>query len=1010
MDANSPASYAPTSPAQMSTGQQDAFTEELEDAMPAGTEGRVITPERNPARRRLRPLRPDPTEHMQDSSPDRETVPKSRRTKDDDGDWMNQIELTESVVNEINAVTNQVKEEKLKLDARMIMLMMKGADVTEVFSQPRIAAMASRMGLTPGRSLDLKTGWDFSKRSDRKKAIELVVSEKPWLVVGSPPCTVFSMLQNLNKHKYGGDSEWMEKFEARKAEAVEHMKFCIYLYRLQRAEGRYFLHEHPEGATSWDLEMIARLEKLDGVEKVTCDQCEYGLVTEVMGDTRPARKPTSFLTNSWCIASELDTRCSGNHLHYSLMEGRAKKAEEYPDKLCRAVCKGIIRQQEFDKTNLCTTLALTTVDLEAAMGRAGMPLHWIDRQHEDIENEQAMQTELLALRIKDGEMWATDDVSGSLLDAAKVIAAREKEMDYFRSMSVYDKVDRKMAAGYKLVRTKWIDINKGDHLEPNYRSRLVAMEFNEFADPSIFAATPPLEAMRYVISRAATVCGQEQRCVMTVDVSRAYFNAVATRDVFIEIPKEDRIAGDENKVGKLNLCLYGTRDAAFNWAQTVAKQLEEAGYTRGTAFPSVFVNDAVDVAVMVHGDDYLCSGPEHALIKLRKELEQAFEVKSAILGSKPHLEKECKILNRLVRITADGWEIEADPRHGEILIRELGLGQGKGLTTPGVDDGLDEDGPELQPEQQSRYRSLAARANYLALDRPDIQYAVKELCRAMSKPTETAWKKLMRVGKYILHRPRLVLKYNWQEQQGEILTYSDANWAGCTRSRKSTSGGMIFLGEHYIRSWSKTQSTIALSSAESEFYATLKGAQEALGMSAMFSEMGKKNMKIRVLVDASAALGVAQRQGLGKLRHLQTGALWIQEQEVKKRMHLVKVAGSDNLSDILTKNVTREILERHIAGMGAEFKDGRADKAIHLHLLQRRLRQAKAILNNVKNANMESHEEKKIDESVSDDMVDHLWITVVRAESMADEFLVGEVEEWEREVCRQEGRWPSDNS
>ena len=176
-----------------------------------------------------------------------------------------------------------------------------------------------------------------------------------------------------------------------------------------------------------------------------------------------------------------------------------------------------------------------------------------------------------------------------------------------------------MARGHKLIRTKWTDTNKGDHVNADYRSRLVAMEFNEYADPALFAATPTLEAMRYIIHRAATNRhGSKRHSVMTVDVSRAYFNAVSTRDVFIEIPKEDRAEGDENRVGTRRLCLYGTRDAAFNWSETVANQLKDCGYTRGKAFPAVYFNKKSDLAVMVHGDDYLCSGPEGELNKSRR--------------------------------------------------------------------------------------------------------------------------------------------------------------------------------------------------------------------------------------------------------------------------------------------------------------------------------------------------------------------------------------------------------
>ena len=89
-----------------------------------------------------------------------------------------------------------------------------------------------------------------------------------------------------------------------------------------------------------------------------------------------------------------------------------------------------------------------------------------------------------------GQPWATDDVSGAAHDVEKVMEGRLLEIAYFRKMCVYDKVDRSMAKGFKLVRTKWIDTNKGDYNNADYRSRLVAMEFNEYADPFLFAATP----------------------------------------------------------------------------------------------------------------------------------------------------------------------------------------------------------------------------------------------------------------------------------------------------------------------------------------------------------------------------------------------------------------------------------------------------------------------------------------------------------------------------------------
>ena len=91
----------------------------------------------------------------------------------------------------------------------------------------------------------------------------------------------------------------------------------------------------------------------------------------------------------------------------------------------------------------------------------------------------------------------------------------------------------------------------------------------------------------------------------------------------------------------------------------------------------------------------------------------------------------------------------------------------------------------------------------------------------MAAPTDLALAGLNRVGRYLEGRRRLVFKYEWQ-QSDRIEVYSDTDWAGCPRTRKSTSGGGVLLGNHLIKSWSSTQSLIALSSGEAEFYGVVK--------------------------------------------------------------------------------------------------------------------------------------------------------------------------------------------
>ena len=93
------------------------------------------------------------------------------------------------------------------------------------------------------------------------------------------------------------------------------------------------------------------------------------------------------------------------------------------------------------------------------------------------------------------------------LDSGKVIEARTKEVQYIKDTRVYTKISHKeaQARGWKVIKTRWIDIDKGDERNPVYRSRLVGKEFNNEAMDGIFAGTPPLEALRCIIHEAANI-------------------------------------------------------------------------------------------------------------------------------------------------------------------------------------------------------------------------------------------------------------------------------------------------------------------------------------------------------------------------------------------------------------------------------------------------------------------------------------------------------------------------
>ena len=152
----------------------------------------------------------------------------------------------------------------------------------------------------------------------------------------------------------------------------------------------------------------------------------------------------------------------------------------------------------------------------------------------------------------------------------------------------------------------------------------------------------------------------------------------------------------------------------------------------------------------------------------------------------------------------------------------------------------------------------------------------------MAAPTTEDFADLKRVGRYLLGKPRVIQKYNAGPKKKYLDCYTDSDWAGCMRTRRSTSGGGILWGSHCIKTWASTQASVALSSGEAEFYSLVKGASIAMEMRALMREFGI-TVDIRMHTDSSAAKGIASRTGLGKTRHIAVHLLWIQEKGSRQR-------------------------------------------------------------------------------------------------------------------------------
>ncbi len=187
-----------------------------------------------------------------------------------------------------------------------------------------------------------------------------------------------------------------------------------------------------------------------------------------------------------------------------------------------------------------------------------------------------------------------------------------------------------------------------------------------------------------------------------------------------------------------------------------------------------------------------------------------------------------------------------------------------------------------------------------------------------------------RSGRYFQGNPRLVQMFRWQCATRALHTYTDSGWAGDTATRKPTSSGIAFPGSHCIKSLSTNQTIIPLSSAEAELYAPLKGASQALGLKSMAVDVGGE-LGCGLWSGAPGAIAISQRSGLGKLRHIQTQYLWLQERVGNKELTLTKVVGTSNPADMLTKNLAIADLSKHLEFSGLIVRAGRADGSLQIN-------------------------------------------------------------------------------
>jgi hypothetical protein len=384
--------------------------------------------------------------------------------------------------------------------------------------------------------------------------------------------------------------------------------------------------------------------------------------------------------------------------------------------------------------------------------------------------------------------------------------------------------------GVNLVTGKWVFRHKfkADGSLDRYKARWVlrgftqrpGIDYDETLSPVVKPAT-----IRMVLTLALS----RSWPIHQLDVKNAFLHGTLNETVYCVQPTGFVDSTKPNYVCRLNKSLYGLKQAPRAWHGRFASHITSLGFVEAKSDTSLFIYcRGVDMAfLLLYVDDIvLTTSSPSFLHRIIAALRREFSMTN--MGPLHHF------LGVSVQRRGDSLSLSQRQYMLEILER-AGMSNCKASSTP-VDTHSKLPADGVSVSDPSQYRSLAGALQYLTFTRPNIAYAVQQVCLYMHDPREPHLSALKRILRYLQGTLDLGLHLH-RTSPADLIVYTDADWAGCPDTRKSTSGYAVFLGDNLISWSSKRQPTVSRSSAEAEYRAVVNGVAEACWLRQLLLEL-----------------------------------------------------------------------------------------------------------------------------------------------------------------------------
>ncbi|XP_019161194.1 PREDICTED: uncharacterized protein LOC109157808 [Ipomoea nil] len=317
--------------------------------------------------------------------------------------------------------------------------------------------------------------------------------------------------------------------------------------------------------------------------------------------------------------------------------------------------------------------------------------------------------------------------------------------------------------------------------------------------------------------------------VKQLDVHNAFLNGKLSETVYMKQPPGYIDKQFPNHVCLLKRSLYGLKQAPRAWFNRLHAFLMSAGFKASKTYVSLFYysQDSSFIYILVYVDDILVMGNDQNLISiLLAELSSKFNIRD--LG-------EPGFFHGVETVECDDGILFSQQRYMTDILKHAGMTDCKSLATLISVSKSTVFNADLY-DDATQYMSLVGTLQYLTVTRPDLSFAVNQLCQHMHAPTVSHWEQLKRVLRYVKGTITYGLRIR-KSVSRDLHAFSDSDWAGCPEDRKSTSGYAIFLGSNIISWVCKKQRIVARSSTKPEYKALAYVCAEKLIITLLETEL-----------------------------------------------------------------------------------------------------------------------------------------------------------------------------